>query len=54
MLYIVRFKVSYMTTEFTFNDRQAALDFMENAWLHRSGKDAIESPTMTFTEEEEE
>lgn len=59
MKYKVTLKVSYLTTQFLFNDRIEALDFMETAWLHRdtrvlAGVDAIsEAPKMTFTEEEE-
>ncbi len=59
MKYKVTLKVSYQITEFLFDDRMEALDFMETAWLHRQRKGDLasvsaitESPKLTFAEED--
>ncbi|MBQ1293879.1 MAG: hypothetical protein IIY21_07550 [Clostridiales bacterium] len=53
MKYKVTLKISYLRTEFLFDDRQDALDFMETTWMHRKdGKDMITEAVLTFEEDE--
>ena len=53
MKYKVTLKISYMATEFLFDDRQEALDFMETAWTHKGGDSKVSEATLTFVEEVE-
>lgn len=56
MKYKVTLTISYMTTEFLFDDRLEALDFMDTAWLHRNkGSEYTlrKSPELKIIEEEE-
>lgn len=54
MKYKVSLKISYIETAFIFNDRQKAIEWMEDAWTHRAeDEDTITKAVMTFVEEEE-
>lgn len=53
MKYKVTLKVSYLETQFVFNDRLEAMDFMETAWTHRiEGEDDLKAVKLELVEEE--